>query len=346
MHAVTGDPAIFSKVTPSDRLALTLCVAVILHAMVILGVSFAPEPPARLRAEGLEVTLVTQQSPTPPPEADMLAQANAQGGGNTAQPARPATPASVPLPPQPAELAMPASPSPSQTQTERALPLEPLPLEPLPPTAAPQKETQAAAKPTPAPAVLTKTAPKAEIQESPPQKEQQDSPAEVVSPSPATETSPEITTPTDLPTAQQLITRSFAIASLQAELQEKLETKAQRPRTKFVSANTQEYKYAAYMEAWRAKVERIGNINYPDEARRRKLSGALLLDVALKADGSVIEVIVRRSSGHRVLDDAAVRIVQLAGPYAPFPQEIRREVDVLHITRTWKFLSSEMFQAQ
>jgi periplasmic protein TonB len=149
-----------------------------------------------------------------------------------------------------------------------------------------------------------------------------------------------------LPTAQQLITRSFAIASMQAEIQEKLETKAKRPRMKFVSATTQEYKYAAYMEAWRVKVERIGNLNYPDEARRRKLAGALLLDVSLKPDGSVLEIIVRRSSGHRVLDDAAVRIVELAGPFAPFPQDIRREVDILHVTRTWKFLNSDAFRAQ
>ena len=136
------------------------------------------------------------------------------------------------------------------------------------------------------------------------------------------------------------------MASLHAEVQQKLETKAKRPRMKFVSATTQEYKYAAYMEAWRIKVERIGNLNYPDEARKHKLSGALLLDVALKPDGSVLEIIVRRSSGQRVLDDAAVRIVELAGPFAPFPQDIRREVDILHVTRTWKFLTSEAFRAQ
>ncbi|MGH8596348.1 MAG: energy transducer TonB, partial [Gammaproteobacteria bacterium] len=153
-------------------------------------------------------------------------------------------------------------------------------------------------------------------------------------------------TPPAVPTAAQLITRSFALASLHAEVQQKLEVKATRPRMKFVSASTQEYAYAAYMEAWRVKVERIGNLNYPDEARKRKLSGSLLLDVALMPDGSVLEIIVRRSSGHRVLDDAAVRIVELAGPYAQFPPEILRQVDILHITRTWKFLSSEEFLAQ
>jgi protein TonB len=133
---------------------------------------------------------------------------------------------------------------------------------------------------------------------------------------------------------------------MSAELEDKMESRAMRPRSKYISASTQEYRYAAYMEAWRAKVERIGNINYPDEARQRGLSGALLLDVAIRPDGSVIEVVVRRSSGHKVLDDAAVRIVELAGPYAQFPPDIAKEVDVLHVTRTWRFLSSAEFTAQ
>ena len=179
-----------------------------------------------------------------------------------------------------------------------------------------------------------------------------------VPPSPAPEPAPPAATAAEtqetpataatpsLPTAAQLITRSFALASLNAELQQKLDTHAKRPRQKFISANTQEYRYAAYMEAWRAKVERIGNINYPDEARQKQLSGALLLDVALRPDGSVIEILVRRSSGHKVLDDAAVRIVELAAPFAPFPDDIAREVDVLHVTRTWKFLNTAEFAAQ
>ena len=100
------------------------------------------------------------------------------------------------------------------------------------------------------------------------------------------------------------------------------------------------------MEAWRAKVERIGNINYPDEARQRELSGSLLLDVSIRPDGSVIEIVVRRTSGHKVLDDAAVRIVELAAPFAPFPSDIAREVDILHVTRTWRFVNNADFTAQ
>lgn len=140
-----------------------------------------------------------------------------------------------------------------------------------------------------------------------------------------------------LPTAQQLISQSLEMASLSAEINRDLSNRAQRPRQKFISASTREYKYAAYEEAWRLKVERIGNLNYPDEAKRRNLSGALMLDVALNPDGSLNSIKVLRSSGHKLLDDAAQRIVHLAAPFAPFPPKIRAETDVLHIIRTWKF---------
>jgi protein TonB len=129
-------------------------------------------------------------------------------------------------------------------------------------------------------------------------------------------------------------------------LQQKLELRARWPRRKFISANTKEFRFAAYMEAWRAKVERVGNINYPDEARRNDLSGSLLLDVAINPDGSVREITVRRTSGQPVLDDAAVRIVELAAPFARFPDEFLKEIDILHVTRTWKFLNNDKFSSR
>jgi protein TonB len=134
-------------------------------------------------------------------------------------------------------------------------------------------------------------------------------------------------------------------ARLNAEISRTWQEYQKRPRHKFLSARTQEYKYALFMDAWRAKVESVGNFNYPSEAKRRHLTGNLLLDVALNADGSINEIAIRRSSGQKILDDAAIRIVELAAPFAPFPPEIRSELDILHITRTWKFnesgLSSE-----
>jgi len=134
-------------------------------------------------------------------------------------------------------------------------------------------------------------------------------------------------------------------ARLNAEISRTWQEYQKRPRHKFLNARTQEYKYAAYMDAWRAKVEAIGNLNYPEAAKRRRLTGNLLLDVALNSDGTVNEISLRRSSGHKTLDDAAIRIVELAAPFAPFPPDVRADIDVLHITRTWKFnesgLSSE-----
>ena len=133
--------------------------------------------------------------------------------------------------------------------------------------------------------------------------------------------------------------RSLAVAALSAEIERKLRTWAERPRRKWISARTREDRFAAYMVEWRRKVERIGNLNYPDEAARLGLSGNLLLEVALNPDGTVADIALRRSSGEPILDDAAVRIVKLAAPFAPFPPGIAEDVDILHIERTWFFHS-------
>jgi protein TonB len=146
----------------------------------------------------------------------------------------------------------------------------------------------------------------------------------------------------ELPSVSELLaSRRQEADRITAELARKTELHAKRPRRKHISASTQEYKYAAYLDAWRRKVERIGNLNYPQEAKQRNLYGNLVLTVSLRADGSVDRVRLLRSSGHQLLDDSAIRIVRLAAPYAPFPAEIRQETDLLDITRTWQFQSSK-----
>ena len=90
----------------------------------------------------------------------------------------------------------------------------------------------------------------------------------------------------------------------------------------------------------------MGNLNYPDEARRQRVYGSLLLTVSIRRDGTVESIEINRSSGFRVLDQAAVRIVELAAPFAPFPPDIARDTDVLAITRTWSFSSGDQFQTQ
>jgi len=131
---------------------------------------------------------------------------------------------------------------------------------------------------------------------------------------------------------------SHQIALLGAEIEQVQEDMAKRPRIKFInSVNAHRYKAAAYEKAWQDKVERVGNLNYPDEARRKNLSGSLLLAVGIKQDGTIYSIKTRRSSGHKALDDGAIRIVRLAAPFAPFPSVLSGDADVLVITRTWKF---------
>jgi len=140
-----------------------------------------------------------------------------------------------------------------------------------------------------------------------------------------------------LPTPAQMMMRSRQIDQALAELKEMRQLTAQKPRERYITANTREYIFASYENSWRQKVERIGNLNYPEEAKRKNVSGTLLLDVAIKPDGSLAGVKVIRSSGSSVLDDGAIYIVKLAAPFAPFTPEIRKQVDILHITRSWQF---------
>jgi periplasmic protein TonB len=140
-----------------------------------------------------------------------------------------------------------------------------------------------------------------------------------------------------LPRGPERIERDLEMARLAAEIHLRSERYARRPKRKFVSASTQEYAYATYLRSWVDRVERIGNLNYPDEARRRRLSGELVISIAIRRDGSVERSEIIRSSGTRLLDDAALRIARLAEPYPPLPQT-DENIDVLHVTRTWQFL--------
>ena len=143
-----------------------------------------------------------------------------------------------------------------------------------------------------------------------------------------------------MPDAAELVRQSMEMASLQPELSSETRWKSRLPRREFISANTREYEFASYMSAWVSKVERVGNMNYPSELRRNKLHGDLVLTVGINQNGTVESINVKRSSGMDEIDEAAIRIVRLAAPYAPLPDNITDNVDVLHITRTWRFESA------
>lgn len=129
---------------------------------------------------------------------------------------------------------------------------------------------------------------------------------------------------------------ALAIARLEAQLSRSIDEYNKRPRKQFIGARTAEYRFAQYVEDWRQKIERIGNLNYPEGARGR-IYGSLRLAVSIGTDGSIAALELERSSGHEVLDRAAQRIVRMGAPFARFPDNIRRDTDILVITRTWHF---------
>ena len=149
----------------------------------------------------------------------------------------------------------------------------------------------------------------------------------------------------DRPAEQERDTeqRKMEMAKLAQEIQRDTEQYAKRPKRKYISANTQEYEFAAYMRAWVARIERIGNLNYPDEARRQQMHGQLVLTVGLDRSGKIKSIDVIQSSGHKILDDAAIRITRLAEPFPPLP-ETQEKVDELYISRTWQFLPGDILR--
>ena len=145
---------------------------------------------------------------------------------------------------------------------------------------------------------------------------------------------------------RDLVQRALEIARLEAQIDRNFNAYQKMPQRKFIGARTQEYRYAQYIEDWRIKVERLGNLNYPSQARQQKIFGKLQLTVSIRADGTLEDVEINKSSGQRILDAAAVRIVKLAAPYAPFPDDIRKETDVLSIVRTWTFTPNDRLESE
>jgi periplasmic protein TonB len=157
--------------------------------------------------------------------------------------------------------------------------------------------------------------------------------ARVAAPTP---TQPGVEEPVAQPSGRDLADLALAAMRLQAQIDRQIEEYQKRPRKKFIGANAAEYRFAQYEEDWRVKIERVGTLNYPAEARGR-IYGNLRLTVTIRPDGSVESIELDRSSGLKVLDAAAFKIVRMATPFAAFPADIKRDTDLLVITRTWFF---------
>lgn len=143
--------------------------------------------------------------------------------------------------------------------------------------------------------------------------------------------------------ADDLMLSAKEFIRLEGEIAQRIQKYNQRPRRKFIGASAKEVNYAAYLEAWRQKIERLGTINYPANARG-KIYGSLMLSVAIRKNGSIEKVRVIRSSGHKILDDAALRIIKLGEPYARFPADIAAETDIIEVNRWWKFTKDDEFR--
>ena len=139
----------------------------------------------------------------------------------------------------------------------------------------------------------------------------------------------------------QINQQAREMANLQARISQQFNDYQKRPKRAFVGANVKEYAFARYVEDWITKVERVGNVNYPEAARRQGIYGSLKLTVSIYATGQIEAVEVDRTSGSKILDAAAVKIVEMAAPYAAFPDDMRKKADILSITRTWTFTRSD-----
>ncbi|MDR2871578.1 MAG: energy transducer TonB [Xanthomonadaceae bacterium] len=269
-----------------QRLSATLVLSLLIHGVVILGIGFALDDAAPM-VPTLDVIFSQTSTPLTPAQADFLAQANNQGGGEHDQSRRPR------------DNQVGIAPTLESGQAPHRMSARSMP-ETSPPEAR---------------VITSRSGDETASYPKPQQSESTDS----------------------LPNADGDSPIDAEIARLSAEIDMRSELYARRPVRKFVSASTREYAYANYLRAWVDRVERVGNLNYPDEARRRRLGGQVIISVAVRSDGSVESSRILRSSGTPLLDDSALRIVQLAQPFPALPKT-DENVDVLHITRTWVFL--------
>lgn len=269
-----------------QRLTATLVLSLLLHALLILGVGFALEQAAPV-VPMLDVILTQTRTPLTPKQADFLAQANNQGGGEDDKARRPRDPQPGTVP---------------QTETGTA----------------PQTVQAQSPAPSPPPEARVVTAANGEDRLPLPNRKPQP-------------------LPEPLRTGERKIEHDMAMARLAAEIHLRSARYAKRPSRKFVSASTQEYAWATYLRAWVDRAERVGNLNYPDEARRRRLSGTVVLNIGIRRNGAVERVDIVQSSGIPLLDESALRIAKLAEPYPPLPKT-QENPDILNVVRTWRFL--------
>ena len=316
--------------TPYDRLGLTVSIAILIHALIVFGISFTKEDRPNTLMNTMEIILVNQETKEPE-ESNVLAQKNLEGGGETEEITEPMTSIESNF----SELNQQAIERPSiDGELLQNHDLEMSKIE-IPEILDVNKENIET--------IAVKDV-EDEVIDLVSEKQKPDFVYEKLDEKDVKKQIAKKPSPPAIPTSEELLTNSFEIASSNNKVRRKMIERTKRPKKKWISANTKEYEYAAYMDAWRRKVERVGNLNYPEEAKKHNLTGSLQLDVALNKDGTINEITLRRSSGEELLDNAAIRIVELAAPFAEFPKNIENQVDILHILRTWQFINNKSFR--
>lgn len=279
----------------SERFGLLLFLAAAVHGILLLALSFdLPDPPPRQPT--LDITLAQFKQEKAPEQADFLAQHNQQGSGDSEERHLPSSPEEAPFSaPEP-------KPQSAQAVAAPAVP-QPQPEAPLPPAPAHQLPTP------PAPAAPAHKEVLSTIAKSTPQARPEPPPLPTARPQPRQGHS------------TSLLAQSLEIASLQAQLDREREQFAKRPRVRRLSAaSTLSHEDATYLDNWRRRIETVGNLNYPEQARRDQIYGVLRLLVEIMPDGSVNQIRILESSGHAILDDAAGADRPAGGSLPAFPR--------------------------
>lgn len=280
-----------SALASSDRrLWIAIAVSLAIHAL-LLALNFAfPETSQKVREKALDIVLVNAKSARRPHDAQALAQANLDGGGNTDEKRQAKTP-------------LPATPHQNAGEDVQQMQRRVQELEAAQQRMLNQMRSQrtvaatqnASAQPAPAPNV----------------------------------------------SGLDMLESARAMARLEGEIAKDADEYSRRPRKKFVGARAQEYALAAYLDSWKQKIERVGTLNYP-EAARGKVYGAVELFVELRAeDGSIYNAEISRSSGHKILDQAALSILRMSAPFGPIPQSALGGATILSFGRTWHFTQGD-----
>ncbi len=309
------------KIDTLDPMSIAIGFSIVAH-LIFLTIHFEPElKKFAERLPSLEVVLVNAKTEKAPDEAELIAQANLDRGGNTDEDRKMKTVLPAPIE-QTTEVQLQESiksATAARSVQARAKKEQ-------------QEKKRVAELEKKAEALMTQLEAQSKVVTDPMQKATTRVVEEQASKS------------NDLSKKlnyDELVATSLAIDRLEAQIAKQQDEYQKRPKRRFLGARAKEADDALYLEAWKQKVERIGNMNYPSAARDQKIYGKLQLTVSIRADGSVEKITVDKSSGSKILDDAAINIVKLAAPYAQFTPKMRKTTDILGITRTWTFTNED-----